>query len=327
MVVFGLVLDRVIEFTLVREFDFYLQTLAKTLAAAAESEGKHVTVKLVPESLSDLAQVEGELFSQYWNADGGLLAKNLGGHELPPPSPEAGRSDVLPFVLWDGRGARAAHLRFRTNPNPRSAAETPPGSSESESSLTLAVARDTTDLESHIRQLRGLLLAAGVATLGVGAIVSVVVIRRSLRPLGEVAAGIAAIGQDDLSTRLPATALLEEICCPAECMALGILVANLLENAVQYADEHGRIWVTARGADGDAELVVANSGCTLTDEQVARVFDRFWRSDAARKETSLHVGLGLSLVRRIAESWGGTATATVDGRGTFRVRVAWPCRC
>jgi len=35
MVVFGLVLDRVIEFTLVREFDFYLQTLAKTLAAAA----------------------------------------------------------------------------------------------------------------------------------------------------------------------------------------------------------------------------------------------------------------------------------------------------
>lgn len=455
---FGLVLDRVIEFTLVREFDFYLQTLAKTLAAAAEAEGKHVTVKLVPESLPDLAQVEGELFSQYWTADGAVLAKskNLGGRDLPQPFREAGSSadssGVLPFELWDGRGARVAHLRFR--PNPRPAAETSATLPGTGGNLTLAVARDTTDLESHIRQLRGLLLAAGIAAMGVGAVVSVVVIRRSLRPLGEVAAGIAAIGHDELSTRLSAAGLPEEIVplvrrlnellqrleaafvrersltadvahelrtplagilatvgvtlsadrtaaeyqeafedvrgiarqmrsmienlltlarldagqapapqetvelhemlaqiwrscepiaaargltffnavpedfrCLADRTALGVLLSNLLENAVQYADDGGRIWVSARQADGTAELAVANSGCTLTDDQVARVFDRFWRADAARREASLHVGLGLSLVRRIAESWGGTAAATVDGEGTFRVEVAWPCRC
>lgn len=457
LAVFGLVLDRVIEFTLVREFDFYLQTLAKTLAAAAEAEGRHVTVKLVPESLPDLAQVEGELFSQYWTADGAVLArsKNLGGRDLPQPPGEAGSSadssGVLPFELWDGRGARVAHLRFR--PNPRPAAENSPTLPGTGESLTLAVARDTTDLESHIRQLRGLLLAAGIAAMGVGAAVSVVVIRRSLRPLGEVAAGIAAIGRDELSMRLSAAGLPEEIvplvrrlnellqrleeafvrersltadvahelrtplagilatvgvtlsadrtaaeyqeafedvrgiarqmrsmienlltlarldagqapapqetvelhemvaqiwrsceplaaarglvfsnevpedfCCLADRAALGIILSNLLENAVQYADDRGRIWVSAHRANGAAKLAVANSGCTLTDDQVARVFDRFWRADAARREASLHVGLGLSLVRRIAESWGGTVMAMVDSGGTFRVQVAWPCR-
>jgi len=455
LAVFGLVLDRVIEFTLVREFDFYLQTLAETLAAAAEADGKHVTVKLVPESLLGLAHVEGELFSQYWTADGAVLARsqNLGGRDLPHSPREAGstddRSGVLPFKLWDGRGGRVAQLRFR--PNARPVAETSPSLPGTGGSLTVAVARDTTDLESHIRQLRGLLLAAGIGAMGVGAVVSVIVIRRSLQPLSEVAAGIAAIGSDELSTRLSAAALPEEIvplvcrlnellqrlegafvrersltadvahelrtplagilatvgvtlsadrtaaeyqeafedvrgiarqmramienlltlarldagqapapqetvelhemvariwrsceplaaarglvfvnevpdglCCLADRTALGVLLSNLLENAVQYADDRGRIWVSVQRANGTASFVVANSGCTLTGDQVARVFDRFWRADAARREASLHVGLGLALVRRIAESWGGTAMATVDGEGTFQVQVAWP---
>jgi hypothetical protein len=170
LLVFGLILDRVIEFTMVREFDFYLQTLAKTLAAAAETEGKKIAVRLVPESLRDLAQVEGELFSQYWTADGAVLAKsnNLGVHDLPPPSTGAGSRQARPFALWDGRAARAAYVSFHVGSTLRPTGETPPAASEDRRSLTLAVARDTTDLGSHIRQLRGLLFMAGMATMGVG---------------------------------------------------------------------------------------------------------------------------------------------------------------
>jgi signal transduction histidine kinase len=116
----------------------------------------------------------------------------------------------------------------------------------------------------------------------------------------------------------------EDYRCAAERSALVIILSNLLENAVQYTNEGGEIWVTARCSQGGTELAVANSGCTLTGEQVNRVFDRFWRSDASREEASLHVGLGLSLVRRIAQSWEGTATAAVDRMGIFRVHVAWP---
>ena len=66
--------------------------------------------------------------------------------------------------------------------------------------------------------------------------------------------------------------------------AMSMVLSNLLENATQYADERGDIWVTARHVDGLAEVAVVNTGCTLTHEQVPRVFDRFWRSDASREK-------------------------------------------
>jgi signal transduction histidine kinase len=438
---------------LVREFDFYLETVAKTLAVAAEVDENGIALKLVPEALPDVARVEGELFSQYWTEEGAVLAKstNLGGHNLLRPPTEADRPRVQSFALWDGRGARAAAVEFRIRPAVPLGAESPAVSPENGTTLTLVVARDTTDLESHVRQLRWLLLASGVATMSAAAIGSILVIRRSLRPLEDVAARIAALGEDDLSARIPAAAMPEEIvplverlndllhrleqafarersltadvahelrtpvagilstvgvtlssertpsdyrealedvrgiarqmrsmienllalmrlesghaevrqepielremvaqtwqrcekqaatrglsfqnevpedfCCEADRSAFGIILANLLENAVQYADEHGRVWVTARHAGGFAEITVANTGCTLMDEQVARVFDRFWRADASRREATLHVGLGLPLVRRIAESLGGAITAEADVGGVFTVRVAWP---
>jgi signal transduction histidine kinase len=68
---------------------------------------------------------------------------------------------------------------------------------------------------------------------------------------------------------------------------------------------------------------VANTGCKLTEEQLGRVFDRFWRTDASRRDASLHVGLGLALVRRRAESMGGQAVAERDGAEVFTIRVEW----
>ena len=68
---------------------------------------------------------------------------------------------------------------------------------------------------------------------------------------------------------------------------------------------------------------IPNSGCRLSAADATRVFDRFWRGDAARSQTGLRCGVGLSLCRKIVELMGGTITARVENR-VFSVSVAIP---
>jgi len=89
---------------------------------------------------------------------------------------------------------------------------------------------------------------------------------------------------------------------------LRVVIANLLDNAATYADEGGEI----RVALTDAELRVSNTGCTLTPEQVSRVFERFWRGDASRSPEG-HTGIGMSLTQKLVELLGGTIAVEVDG--------------
>ena len=116
----------------------------------------------------------------------------------------------------------------------------------------------------------------------------------------------------------------DELACTSDREYLAVVFANLLDNAVEYADEGGRIEISGRQAGHLVEVAVANTGCDLTGEQVSHVFDRFWRADKARSEAGVHCGLGLSLVHRAVEALGGAATATVDADGTFRVTVSLP---
>jgi signal transduction histidine kinase len=59
-------------------------------------------------------------------------------------------------------------------------------------------------------------------------------------------------------------------------------------------------------------LSVTNPGCNLSENEVAKVFDRFWRADTARSKTGLNCGLGLTLVRRAMEAIGGAAEVGVS---------------
>jgi len=115
----------------------------------------------------------------------------------------------------------------------------------------------------------------------------------------------------------------EGLAVNSDAVNLGTVLSNLLSNAVEYADSPGRIWITARRIDGMLEIAVANTGCALTDEQLAHVFDRFWRADGARAETGVHCGLGLALVQEMAKALHGHATAEVQN-GTFTARVTLP---
>jgi two-component system sensor histidine kinase QseC len=100
-----------------------------------------------------------------------------------------------------------------------------------------------------------------------------------------------------------------------------LVVGNLLDNAVTYADAGGSIRIESASDNGRLVLRVSNSGSQLSQEQAERVFDRFWRGDAARSATGVHCGLGLALVRKIVTVLGGTIRVESAIGGNFTVHL------
>lgn len=101
----------------------------------------------------------------------------------------------------------------------------------------------------------------------------------------------------------------------------GHLLGNLLGNAAEYADQGG--CVTFSAGDGSTVLAVRNPAAGLDAGQVERLFDRFWRADGARGESS-HCGLGLSLARACAEAMGYRLEAGLLPGPVLEIRVVRP---
>ncbi|MDQ3956213.1 MAG: ATP-binding protein [Actinomycetota bacterium] len=104
---------------------------------------------------------------------------------------------------------------------------------------------------------------------------------------------------------------------------LGNLVRNLLDNAVRYTPEGGRIDVTLQRHDADAVLTVDDDGIGIPLEAQGRVFERFYRVDSARSRETGGTGLGLAIVKHVSELHGGGVSVDSEiGRGsTFTVRI------
>jgi two-component system sensor histidine kinase MprB len=94
-------------------------------------------------------------------------------------------------------------------------------------------------------------------------------------------------------------------------------VGNLLDNAVKYSPPGAPIEVTVR----EGEVVVADHGPGIAEEDLPRIFDRFYRAAAARSKPGS--GLGLALVREAAEAHGGHASAESSSGGA-RFRLTLP---
>jgi signal transduction histidine kinase len=104
---------------------------------------------------------------------------------------------------------------------------------------------------------------------------------------------------------------------------LGLVIQNILENAVCHSDAGGTVSIAMVVDEDRLDLRVANSGCALDEGEAARVFDRFWRGDAVRSEAGVHCGLGLPLVRRVVEALGGSTRARIAD-GVFEIAVSVP---
>lgn len=104
--------------------------------------------------------------------------------------------------------------------------------------------------------------------------------------------------------------------------ALAILIRNLVDNAIRYCNENGRVIVRLLKKETEILLEVEDNGPGIPSELQARVFERFFRVLGNKSPGS---GLGLAIVRQICELHGGTVTLDSPKEGTgLIVRVFFP---
>ena len=87
--------------------------------------------------------------------------------------------------------------------------------------------------------------------------------------------------------------------------AIEQVLTNLIDNAVKYSNEGGRIDVHVRDAAGRVEVEVADQGLGIPENEIARVFERFYRVDKARSRALGGTGLGLAIVKHLLQAMGG----------------------
>jgi len=98
---------------------------------------------------------------------------------------------------------------------------------------------------------------------------------------------------------------------------LAQMLWNLLENAAQYTPDGGEIELHLRLVNGFARVEVQDTGIGIAEEDLPHVFDRFYRGEGARAIREEGVGLGLSIVKYVAEAHTGTVTVSSQaGHGT-----------
>src|SRR5262252_7616754 len=105
--------------------------------------------------------------------------------------------------------------------------------------------------------------------------------------------------------------------------AMTLVLLNLVDNAVKYAGEGGEVSVRLRRVPGAVALSIADRGAGIAYDEQRRIFERFYRADNARARNVRGSGIGLALVKHIAEAHGGRVEVeSAPGRGaTFTVYV------
>jgi signal transduction histidine kinase/ActR/RegA family two-component response regulator len=148
-------------------------------------------------------------------------------------------------------------------------------------------------------------------TIGVGGLVARVV--ETVRPLMEAR-------RHQITVELP----LEPLRAEADPLRLEQMLVNLLDNAAKYTPPGGRVAVGVERAGDAAVIRVTDNGDGIAPEVLPRVFELFEQADRTLDRSQGGLGLGLTLVKKLAEMHGGDATARSPGLGrgsTFTIRI------
>ncbi|KVP53823.1 ATP-binding protein [Burkholderia ubonensis] len=144
-----------------------------------------------------------------------------------------------------------------------------------------------------------------------------------VRIVGEVAGAFRSAAAAD-GIALDTNCALDTCVVSGDGERLRQMLSNLLSNALKFTPRGGRVTIRLARKDAHAELSVADTGQGIAPEFVPHVFDAFRRADDSPASSRRGLGLGLSIVRHIAELHGGTVTVDSAGRhrgATFTVTL------
>ena len=100
-------------------------------------------------------------------------------------------------------------------------------------------------------------------------------------------------------------------------------IHNLIENAINYSPDATRVAIAVNEVDGLCEISISDQGIGIPEKDLERIFERFYRVDAARSRITGGTGLGLSIVKHVVTNHGGDISVwSVEGAGsTFTIRL------
>jgi signal transduction histidine kinase len=104
------------------------------------------------------------------------------------------------------------------------------------------------------------------------------------------------------------------------------VVGNLIDNALRYTPEGSKVEITIHHKENTVELSVSDGGPGIPEDEVAHVFDRFWRGEKSRARSTGGAGLGLSIARQLVEAQGGKITAHNRSPRGFEVLITLPVK-
>ncbi len=140
-------------------------------------------------------------------------------------------------------------------------------------------------------------------------------------------AGIAGAAADSLARRFEAAEVtLDRELAPAPVLAderwMHQVVTNLLGNALKFTPAGGTVTIRTRQDGRDAVLEVADTGIGIPADELPRIFDRFWRGQAAARTSGS--GIGLAIAAELAWAHGGTLTAASQPGDGTRLTLTLP---
>jgi signal transduction histidine kinase/ActR/RegA family two-component response regulator len=162
----------------------------------------------------------------------------------------------------------------------------------------------------HLARLTDDLLDAGRALMG-----KIVLQRESVNVAAAAQQSIATLRATGRLDRHRVIEQMDGVWASVDPIRLDQVFSNLLVNAAKYTPAPGEIRVSVGREGGEAVIRVADNGIGLSPELAARAFDLFVQGDRELDRTEGGLGIGLTLVRRLAELHGGSASVVSGGSG------------
>jgi two-component system sensor histidine kinase SenX3 len=115
----------------------------------------------------------------------------------------------------------------------------------------------------------------------------------------------------------------DEVTILGDATQLEMAISNIIENAINYSPDKTNVVISLNKVNGLAEIKVKDQGIGISEENIERIFERFYRVDPARSRATGGTGLGLSIVKHIITNHGGDITVwSEQGEGsTFTMRL------